>query len=165
MIPTNAVTSSGLTWSKIPHSRDYEFQLSGGCRGTLQHTSFWSSNFVAEIGASRWLFRRSGFFGAEIVDTVTGPVFANFKQGWGSKGTLTFSDGTHFQLVAKGCWSPVWTLSQDGHPVLSMRPRDKQAEIYDRRGASPDRLLLLTMFTLYRVLQGEEAAAAVIAAS
>ena len=70
MIPLSSASSTGLTWSKIPHTRDHELKLNGEAVGTLRKPSFWSCNFVAETRDGRWTFRRGGFLGTgtEILD-------------------------------------------------------------------------------------------------
>lgn len=166
MIPLSTAIISGMTWSKIPHSRNYQLQCNGTVLGTISRPSLWSSNVVAESHEGRWTFRRTGFFGsgAEICDAVTGQLVATLKPTWGQCGTLTFSDGQAYRIACKGWWRPVWNVTAaSGQPVLSLRTREKAVDL-PAAGAVPDsRLQLLAMFTLYRLLQAEEDAASAAA--
>jgi hypothetical protein len=160
MIPLSSAISTGLTWSKIPHTRDHELKLNGEAVGTLRKPSFWSCHFVAETRDGRWTFRRGGFLGTgtEILDGER-PI-ATFKAGWSGGGILTFADGETLHLECKGWWRPVWSVvGDDGRPVLHIHTREKTV---DAPGGSPvggSRLSLLIMFVWYRVLQAEEDAA------
>jgi hypothetical protein len=170
MIPLSSAASGGLTWSKIPRSRNYEFKLNGKVWGSLRRPGFWSSTFVAETEDGRWTFQRAGFFhtGAEILDSATGHQIATFKPGWGSRGMLVFAGGEAFRFECTGFWHPVWTVAaENGQPVLSLRPRGKTFDAPPGKLVSESQLGLLMMFTLYRVLQAEEdaSAAVMIAAS
>jgi hypothetical protein len=165
MIPVSRSLSSRLSWSKIAHSRSYELKLNGQRIGTLTRPTVWSSKFVAEAQAARWIFRHKGGFssGVEIVNAGSDDVVANFRQGW-SGGTLTFSDGQVFRIESRGCWRPVWTVADEyGQPVLHLHTREKSVEAQTDTGVSQERLLLLTMFTWYRKLQADDDAAAAVA--
>ena len=162
MIPLSAAVSSGLTWSRIPRSRNYQLELNGEVAGTLGHPSFWRSEFVAETEAGRWIFRREGFLGtgAEIVDAASGQPVAGFKSSWGAGGTLTFAEGEKFYLECSGWWRPVWTVTTEpGQPVLRLHTSEKTVELRQGASAAGSRLSPLVMFAWYRVLQAEEAAA------
>ena len=171
MIPISSSTSSGLTWSKRPRTRNYELKLNGDVVGTLSRTGFWCPNFVAETQSGCWTFRRGGFLGtgAEIVEADR--AIATFKAPWGGGGTLTFADGETFHLECKGWWRPVWTLvAENGQPVLHVHRREKTVDVATGSAIADSRLSLLLMFAWYRVLQAQEDAAAaasiaVIAAS
>jgi hypothetical protein len=162
MIPLTNAVSCGFTWSSIPRNRGYELKLNGELAGILQRPSVWKSNFEAETSAGRWIFRRSGFWGtgAEILDSVSQQPIASFKAAWANQGLLTFSDGQTFSLQCKGLWHPTWTVrSEDGEEVLSLHTREKTAEVAGGDCMPENRLPLLIMFTLYRILQAEEDAA------
>lgn len=172
MIPLSSAVSSGLTWSKIPHSRNYQLELKGEVVGRLERPSFWSSKFVVETEASRWTFRRGGFLGtgAEVVDAASEQPIATFKSSWSAAGTLTFTDGERFCLQCSGWWRPVWSVTTEGGQlVLLLHTREKKVELAEGAAVAESRLSLLSMFALYRVLQAEEdaasAAAVVVATS
>jgi len=169
MIHSSTATLSGPVWSKVPHSRDYELRYNGQVWGRLKKPSFWSSEYLAETPHGSWTFRRTGFFRmqAEIAETATRNQVAIFRYAWGNGGTLTFADGQTFRLSCKGCFRPVWTLTNDqNEAVLFLHRRQKNFELPKTASLSQARKTLLMLFTLYRVLQAEEdASAALIAAS
>jgi hypothetical protein len=173
MIPFSSAVSGEFTWSKIPHTRNYELKLDGETMGTLQRLSCWSSKFLAETRDGRWTFRRGGFLGpgAAIEDAHSEQPVATFKSSWSAGGRLIFPDGQTFHLACKGLWRPVWTVTtEDGQPVLHLRTREKTVELQTSAVAPSIRLSLLVMFAWYCVLQAEEdaasaAAVAVIASS
>lgn len=81
-------------------------------------------------------------------------------------GMLTFADGAVFHLQCKGVWHPVWSVTKGNHEtVLSLHAQERIVENRNVAGISEERLMLLTMFALYRVLQAEEdaASAAIVA--
>jgi hypothetical protein len=172
MIP-NPSASIRFTWSKIPHSRDYELRRNDVVVGTLRHPSIWSSSFVAQTEQGNWTFRRAGYCGtsAEILDSASEKPIATLKYFWGGKRVLTFSDVQAFQLECKGWWHPTWTIARhDGMPVARIPARSNQVEITRPNGVPDDRLTLLIMFAWYQVLQVEEnastaATVAVVAAT
>jgi len=166
MIPLSSAVSASYTWSKIPRSRNYECRLNGEVIGTLSQPSMWSSKFVAETQAGKWIFRRGGFLGngSEILDANSQAPTATFRGAWGYGGTLSFLDGQDFQIECKGWWRPVWTVRRStGEPVLHLHTREKKAEVVGTAGVEPHRTSLLMMFLLYRVRQAEEDAAATAA--
>ncbi len=166
MIPFSSAVSvsDGLTWSKIPYSRNYELKQNDEVVGTLEHRGFWSPNFVAETEDGRWTFRRGGFLGtgAEIVDAASEQPIAALKSFWGGGGgTLTFADGQKFHLECKGWWRPLWSVTTDGgQPLLLLHAREKTVELPAGAAVAGSRVSLLVMFAWYRVLQAEEDAAA-----
>ena len=163
MIPLPSTVSSVLTWSKIPHSRDYELRRNGEIVGTLRRPSIWSSKSVAAAQDREWIFRRgwSGGTGIEILDFPCEQRVATFKSGWSARGVLTLADGQTFHLGCKGWWHPVWSVvGQNDQPVLRIHRREKTVELANVSGISAERLSLLTMFAWYRILQAEEDAAA-----
>jgi hypothetical protein len=172
MIP-HTTGSTSFSWSKIPHSRNYELRRNDVPVGTLRRPSIWSSNFVAQAQHGEWTFRRAGYCGtsAEILDSVSEKPIATLKCSWGGKRALTFADGQTFRLECKGWWRPEWTIvPDDGQVVARIQTRSKQVEITNSSGVPDDRLTLLIMFAWYQVLQVEEdastaATVAVIAAT
>lgn len=60
MIPISSAISGGLVWSKTPYKRGYE--LKREIVGSLQRTSFWSSEFQAESAYGSWKFRSHRLF-------------------------------------------------------------------------------------------------------
>ncbi len=173
MIPlsSSSAISGGLTWSKIPHSRDYELKLNGEAVGTLRRPGWFSTSFLAETQAGNWTFRRSGCLGggAEILDSPTKQPIANFKSSWGTGGgDLTFADGQTFQLKCNGWWRPVWSvLAESGQTLLQLHAREKTVEVQNTSAVPDSRLTLLILFGWYRVKVSEEdaAMAVVVAAS
>jgi hypothetical protein len=162
MIPVLATSSARLTWSQIPHTHNYELRANAEKVAILHHLRGLSPHFIAETQHGRWIFRRNGFLGAgsEILDADSQQQTATFKAVWSGGGVLTFSDGQIFHLECKGLWRPVWTItSQDGEPVLRLHSREKYVELMAAR-LSDSRMFLLVLFTWYRVLQGQEDAAA-----
>jgi hypothetical protein len=148
--------------------RAYQLQQNGELVGTLERPSVWSSTFIATTAEAKWIFRRSGFWGGgiEIVDAGSEQPIAIFKGTWTYRGMLRFSDGQTLTLECKGFCHPTWSLrSQTGEAVLSLHAREKTAEV-DRAVMLPEgRLRLLVLFTLYRLRQAEEDAAAVAVAA
>jgi len=168
MIPPPNTAPSQYTWSKISRNRGYELKQNGELVGTLQRPSLWSSIFVATTAGAEWIFRRSGFWrgGIEIVDAGSQQAIAVFKGTWTNRGVLSFSDGQTLTLQCRGFWHPTWTMrSQTGEAILSLHTREKTADV-DRKVILPEgRLRLLVLFTLYRLRQAEEDAAAVAVAA
>jgi hypothetical protein len=168
MIPLSSAISSGLTWSKIPRSRDYKLVQNGEVVGTLERPSIWCAKFFAETQHGRWIFRRGGFVGtgSEILDSATKSPIATFRSSWGTGGILTFADGEAFQIVSRGWWRPVWSvIAANDRPVLEVHTREKTVDVAPGSAIAASRLSLLMMFVWYRVLQAEEdAAGAVVAA-
>jgi hypothetical protein len=163
MIPLPIAASTVLTWSKIPHSRDYELTRNGEIVGTLRRPSIWSSKSIAAAQDREWIFRRgwSGGTGIEILDSPSERSVATFKSGWTARGVLTLADGQTFHMECEGWWHPVWiVVGQDHQPVLRIHRREKTVELANVSGFSSERLSLLTMFAWYRILQAEEDAAA-----
>ena len=163
MIPFVSAVRSGFTWSKIPHSHNYELKLNDEIIGTLVRPSCWSPRFLAETRDGRWAFRRGGFLGTgvEIADADSERPTASFKSSCGGGGTLIFVDGQRFHLGYKGWWHSVWTVTtDDGQPVLQLHAREKTVELRATAGVSSIRLFLLIMFAWSRVLQADEDASA-----
>lgn len=162
MILLSSATSSGLSWSKIPRTQNYELRLNGEVVGTLRHLKGWSCDFMGESQEGRWIFRRSGLLGAgtEILDIDSHPI-GKFKSAWGGGGLLVFADGQRFHLQCKGLWQPVWTMfAEDNQPILRLHSRQKTVELPLARSVTSTCLSLLVLFTWYRILQAEEDAAA-----
>jgi len=170
MIPISSAISGGLTWTKPScWSGSLELRLNHEPVATLQRPSLWSASYVAETQDGSWNFRRGGLLGtgAEIVDPVSNQPIATFKSGWGGAGTLAFTDGQAFHVACKGWWHPLWTIStSSGQPVLYLHAWEKTVELPNASVVAGNRLSLLILFALYRVLQAEEdaASAAVVAA-
>ena len=170
MIPLPSAVSSGFTWSRLPRNRGYEFKRNGEIVGTLERTSFWSSNVLAKNEQGSWTIRKTGCLGnkCEIVDPASQQRIAKFKAAWGGRGALAFADGQTFYLERKGFWRPVWAVTTEaGVAVLSLHASERTVDISGVSGVPESRLSLLAMFTLYRVQQAEEdaAAAAVVVAA
>jgi len=172
MIPLSAISSNRLTWSKLSNNCGSEIRLGDEIIGTLRRPSAWCFRFEATTPQGNWTFRRRGFLSSEIVDATTKQPIAVFKPGWsGGRGTLTFADGQAFYMKCDGWWRRVWTVTTDsGEPVLSLHTRDKSVELsggsLDQGNPYATRISLLIMFTLYRIRQAEEdAAAAVVVAA
>jgi hypothetical protein len=166
MIPLSSASaiSSGLTWSKIPGSRDYELKLNGEAVGTLRRPGWFSTSFLAETQAGNWTFRRGGCLGggAQILDSLSHPI-ATLQSAWASGGTLTFADGQTFQLKCNGWWRPVWSVIGDtGATLLQVHTREKTVEVQAGSPVADSRLTLLILFTWYRVLQAEDDAAVAV---
>lgn len=161
MIPTSTAVPSGFTFSA--NWRGFELKRDGQIVATLKRPSMWSCNFVAATPSESWVIRRKGFWGnkGEIRDAGSQQLVASFKWGWGGKGTLTFAEGQTFAVATRGYWHPIWTITTDaGQPVLQLHTRKKSVEVQSEAKVAADRLPILMLFTLYRVRQAEEAAAA-----
>jgi hypothetical protein len=79
---------------------------------------------------------------------------------------LRFSDGETLTLECKGLCHPTWTLrSPAGEAVLSLHAREKTAAVDSNVTLPEGRLRLLVLFSLYRLHQAEEDAAAVAVAA
>jgi hypothetical protein len=170
MIPFTSAVRHGLTWSKIPHTHDYELKLNGEIAGVLARPSCWSPRFLAETPGGCWAFRRQGFLGTgvEITDADSGQTIASFQSSCCGGGTLIFADGQTFHLKYKGWWRPVWTMTtDDDKPMLHLHAREKTVELPVSAAIPPVPLCLLIMFAWSRVLQADEdaSAAAVTAAA
>ena len=169
MIPLSPAISGGLTWSKIPRSRNYELKQNGETLGTLRRPGWFETSFLAETQDGKYTFRRGGCFGggAEILDSASQQTIATYKSSWGAGGgTLTFADGQAFQLRVEGWWRPVWSvLAQSGETLLRLHAREKTVELLPAQSIASipeSRLTLLSLFTFYRVLQTEEDAAVAV---
>jgi hypothetical protein len=92
MIPISSAVSRGLVWSKTSHKRGYELKCNGEIAASLQHTSCWSSEYLAESKHGSWRFRRTGAWrtGTEIVDANSGVRIASLKPNWVGGGSLVF---------------------------------------------------------------------------
>lgn len=166
MIPLSTAVSSGFTFSTNWHG--FELKQNDEVVASLRRPSVWSSSFLAATASENWVFRRGGFWGnkAEIIDAASQQPIAHFQSAWGGKGTLTFADGQTFFVVTRGWWHPVWiVITETEQPVLHLHAREKSVEMHHAAGVPESRLLLLVLFTLYRVRQAEEAAAAASAAA
>jgi hypothetical protein len=166
MIPPSTAVSSGFTFSS--NWRGFELKQNDQIVATLRRPSMWSSNFLAATRNENWVIHRGGFWGnkAEILDAASQQTIAHFKSAWGGKGTLTFADGQTFLVVTRGCWHPVWTVTTEtGQPVLQLHTREKSVELHNVAALPENRLSLMVLFTLYRVRQAEDAAAAASAAA
>ena len=166
MNPSLAAVSSGFTFSA--NWRGFELKHDGKSVATLKRPKVWSADFMVESAGESWVIRRSGFWGnrGDIVDGASQQKIAAFKWGWGGKGTLTFADGQTFHVLTRGCWHPIWSVTTEaGQSVLKLHTREKSVEVREGPALPADRLLVLMLFTLYRVRQAEEAAAAAAAAA
>jgi hypothetical protein len=169
MIPLSPAISGGLTWSKIPRSRNYELKQNGETLGTLRRPGWFETSFLAETQEGKYTFRRGGCFGggAVILDSASQQTIATYKSSWGAGGgTLTFADGQTFQLRVEGWWRPVWSVvAQSGETLLRLHVREKTLELPPAQSIASipeSRLTLLSLFTFYRVLQTEEYAAVAV---
>lgn len=166
MIPSLTAVSSGFTFSA--NWRGFELKQNGQIVATLKRPSMWSCDFNAATPSESWVIRRSGFWGSkgEIRDAASDKPIATFKWGWGDKGALTFADDQTFLIVTRGCWHPVWSVTTEtGQPVLQLHTREKSVALHNRGTLAESRVALLVLFTLYRVRQAEDAAAAALAAT
>jgi len=166
MIPLSTAVSSGFTFSS--NWRGFELKQNHQIVGALRRQTMWSASFEASTPQENWIIRRGGFWGnkAEVLDTGSQQPIAHFKSAWGGKGTLTFADGQTFLVVTRGVWHPVWTVTTEAAlPVLELHTREKSVALLSVATIPENRVALLVLFTLYRVRQAEEAAAAVAAAS
>jgi len=160
MIPLSFAVSGGLSWSKLPRSRNYELRQNGDVVGTLVRPSCLSSRFDAETSDGCRSFRRRGLCGAEIVDSVSEQPIATFKSAWGGQGLLTFAGGETFHLACKGWWRPVWSVvAESSQPLLRLHTRERVVELLTAAAVPESRVSLLIMFAWYRVLHAEEDAA------
>lgn len=164
MIPISFAISGGLIWSKSRQTGGFDLKLHNQVVGWLRKTSFWSSNYRAESNYGTWVFRRCGWFGAdmEVIDGISCERIAVFKQRWSGAGTLLFSDGQKFQVSSKGCWRPVWTVTAENQqPVLHVHTRERTVDLPQALTLPESRLALLIMFAWYRVQQAAQDAATV----
>jgi hypothetical protein len=164
MIPLSSAVPGKFTWSKISYKPNYELKLDDQVVGTLNRPSVWSSALLAETHNGRWTFRRSGFWGSEIVDAISGQQIAICKWSWGGKGTLAFTDGQTFKIWSTGFWRPVWMVTtENDQPVLQFHTRGSNGEktvgLPEAAVVPEDRLTLLIMFAWYCMVKTQEDAA------
>ncbi len=165
MIPLSSLVSSRFTWSEVSRDHIYELKLNHEPVATLQRPGFWSFKFMAETQHGRWIFRPTGFLsnGAEILDAALEQQIATFKQDWGGKSALTFSDGQTFRLDCKGWWRPQWSvIAASGETLFVLHKREKTVEVTPSTTLPEGRLSLLILFAWYRVLKADEDAAAAV---
>ena len=167
MIPASSVPIA-LTWTSLPNNRGYEIWQQDEVIGTLLRPGPTSSDFRAEAGRGKWIFRRSGFLGsgATVFEMQTQQPIATFRSSWRMQGVLSFADGVVFHVECKGMRRPVWSISNKNHEtVFELHAHEKIIGNRMIAGISEERLMLLAMFALYRVLQAEEdaASAAIVA--
>jgi hypothetical protein len=156
-----------LAWSKSRPRGTYELKLGSEVIGSIRNTSFLSRTALAISSEGRWIFRRVSWLVSriEIVDSAFGNVIALFKPNWLGGGTLRFCDGSIFRLSSKGCWRPIWNVSNEaGQILLRIETRSKEVQLlscrtFEEFGRTKKRLTLLTMFAWYRVVQTADDAA------
>jgi hypothetical protein len=166
MIHLSTAVSGGLTFSS--NWRGFELKQNDQIVGALRCQTMWSSSFEASTPQENWIIRRGGFWGnkAQVLDAASQQPIAHFKSAWGGKGTLTFADGQTFLIGTRGIWYPVWTVTTEAPlPVLELHTREKSVVLGSVATVPENRIKLLVLFTLYRVRQAEEAAAAAVAAA
>jgi hypothetical protein len=93
-----------------------------------------------------------------------GPGSTEFKANWLGGGTLTFADGQQFRLATRGFWRPVWSwLNSYGQTLVDVTPHDKR--VFLVRAAESRYLPVLIMLSWHQILQSNDDAASVLAAS
>ncbi len=166
MIPSSSAVSCSFRFSS--DSRGFELKQNDQTVAKLERHGLWSPDFIATTPNRSWMIHRAGFWGnrAEIRDSASQQPIAEFKGGWGGKGSLLFSDGQAFFIMTREWWHPIWTVTtQTGQPVLQLHTQEKTADVMADVAVSEERVSLLILFTLYRVRQAEEAAAVAAASA
>ncbi len=161
MTPLTQAVPGTLTLSKI--KRGFELRRNGESLGTLTQQGFWGQNYAVTTPELSVMLRRKGWFNfaAEAVDSATQQVIATFSAAWGNPGTLTFADGQPFQVRKQGWWRPVWIVrGEEGQEVLRLQPYERKVEVLNPTSVPERRLALLVLFTIYRIRQAEDDAAA-----
>ncbi len=106
---------AGLEWGQpSAFSRSYELRRGDRVTGTLEFESTFGSRATARTEASRWTFKRTGFFSPKVTARVEGTEaeVALYEPGWsGTRGTLYLAGGERLQFRASnsgtrsGHWS------------------------------------------------------------
>jgi len=161
---SSPVTPVQLTWIRSNLKGRYELKANGPIVGSLQRVGFWKSTSRAEFKGQSWSFQRTGLGSTQIVQEPGAQHVAEFKANWLGGGILTFADGQQFRLATRGFWRPVWSwLNSYGQKLVDVTPYDKRVFLV---GASESRYLpVLIMLSWHQILQSNDDAAAVIAAS
>ena len=161
---SSPVTPVQLTWIRSNLKGRYELTANGPIVGSLQRVGFCRSTSRAEFKGQSWSFQRSGLASTRIFQEPGAQHVAEFKANWLGGGTLTFADGQQFRLATRGFWRPVWSwLNSYGQKLVDVTPYDKRVFLV---GAAESRYLpVLIMLSWHQILQSNDDAAAVIAAS
>ncbi|MCC7156377.1 MAG: hypothetical protein IT161_17505 [Bryobacterales bacterium] len=103
---------SALRWLQ-PDGWTRSFELRSGetLIGRLEFQSAFGSLAMAEVGEEKWTMKRQGFFSPQV--TLRRASFdedlAVYVPKWtGSKGLLTFKDGTVLHLNSTSFWGGEW---------------------------------------------------------
>lgn len=153
-----------LTWIKSNIKGRYELTANGPILGSLQRVGFWKSTSRAEFKNQSWSFQRSGMATTQILQQPGDQFIAEFKANWLGGGMLIFADGRQFQLTTKGFCHPVWSWIDDQRrKLLDVTPHNKSVVLV---GAVDNSYLpVLIMLSWHQILQANDDAASVIAAS
>jgi hypothetical protein len=167
---SSLATPIQLSWIKSKIKGRYELIANGPIVGSLQRVGFWKSMTQAEYKGKSWSFQRCGYATTEIMEEPGAHPVAQFKPNWLGGGSLSFSDGERFQLVAKGFWRPVWSwINDQGQKLLEVVPQDKCVRLSGNGVAqsslNQERLPVLIMFSWHQILQTSDDAAAAAALS
>lgn len=113
---------SALRWSQ-PSGWSRKFELRSGetLVGTLEFQSAFGSLALAEISGERWTMKRQGFFSpqATIRPAGSGQDLAVYVPKWtGTKGVLTFQDGSVLHLNSTSFWGGEWAWIDAGGEAL-----------------------------------------------
>ncbi len=163
---TAPVTPIRLTWVKSKIKGRHELTASGPILGSLQRVDFWKSVAQAEFKGKTWSFQRSSFARTGVLEEPGGRLVAHFKANWPGGGTLVFTDGQRFHLMARGFWRPLWSrVHAQGKTLLEVAPHEKEVRVTGWAGTEAwnslqTKMPVLIMFSWHQVLQANDDAAA-----
>lgn len=161
---SSPATPVQLTWIRSNLKGRYELTANGPIVGSLQRVGFCKSASRAEFKGQSWSFQRKGLASTQIFQEPGAQYAAEFKANWLGGGTLTFADGQQFRLATRGFWRPVWSwLNNYGQSLVDVTPHDKRVFLVS--GAENRYLPVLIMLSLHQILQSNDDAASVLAAS
>ncbi len=168
---TPPVTPIQLTWVQSKIKGRHELTANGPILGSLQRVGFWKSVAQNEFKNKTWSFQRSSFARTGVLEEPGARLVAHFSANWRGGGTLVFTDGQRFRLMAKGFWRPVWSwVNYQGKKLLEVVPHEKTVRVTGAAGPETrnyfqDKMPVLIMFSWHQLLQASHDAAAAAAIS
>lgn len=164
--PLNRISSYTLAWVK-PSWRKYEYALHDGDAivATLAYNS-WKGMATCATSAGDITIRREGFWQPRYIissSDVTMPQ-ATYRGHWtGKRGTLTFADGTTWQMHTQGAWrrATIWTDPTGRELVRSTtNARGQTTVTLDPAASSMSATLSVILLAQYLAVTAAVAAAA-----
>lgn len=171
-----------LHWVQ-PKAMQRRFDLLGvtQCFATLEFTSAFGSLATAWTADGAWTYKRVGFFSPRITVRAEGSEndLAIYRPRWtGMQGTLEFAGGQAYLWNTVNFWATRFQITDaSGQPVMAFQTglgdfklsdffkTQARVEINPLAAGSPDLPLLATLGFYLIILQQEDSAGAVAAAS